>query len=246
VEKESATRQNGLRRLKGVALLLMVALGLLWITRPDNGHQRHQRPDPELRALRMFLRYPWMPPDAKERAEEAMAKYRNKTLDPEPVLIGATLGKPTGIDQVYLNLLVYDECEDLEGFVVKEECYDPNGAQFEFEERYPAFAHLLMTGVADIVSIPVHIRDVHERKDEERWAKYCDQPLPAHTEESMSGEKLPRGSSMSDTRWEATLPPVWISIPEPNRVIISLYLYDCAGYRSNRVTLLNLLSNTGN
>jgi hypothetical protein len=179
--------------------------------------------------------------DAKERVEEAMAKYCNKILDPEPILIVATLGKYTGIDRVYLHLLVFDECEDLAGFVVREERHGPSGAPFVFEERYPVLTHLQPPGVADVLSIPVHIRDEHQRKDEERWVDYCDMPLPAHAGESIRSEKVPRGSPVSGARWEDTLPPVWISIPEPNNMVVSLYVYDKGGYRSNQVRLLNRL-----
>jgi hypothetical protein len=219
----------------------MVALVLFWVTRHDEEQGRQQGRDPEVYALQMSLQYSWMPADAKKRAQEAMAKYRNDTLDPEPILIVATLGRSTGIDQVYLHLMVFDECEDLLGFVVREERHAPDGTQSVFEERYPVFTYSLMHRVADVLSIPVHIRDEHQRKDEERWTNYCDTLFPAHTEESMRSEKVPRGNPVPATHWEDTLPPVWISIPEPNNVVVSLYVYAKGGYRSNQVGLLNRL-----
>jgi hypothetical protein len=57
----------------------------------------------------------------------------------------------------------------------------------------------------------------------------------------MGSGKVQRASATSVTRWEDTLPPVWISIPEPNSVVVSLYVYDKAGYRSNEVRLLDRL-----
>jgi len=235
--------RSGLRGLKGIALLLaMVALVLFWDSTRHNEEQGTQQGwDPELHALQRLLQYPWMPADAKERAQEAMAKYRNAALDPEPVLITATLGKSAGIAQVYLHLVVFDECGDLLGFVVTEQRQDRNGTQSVVEERYPVFAHLLPTGVADVLSIPVGIRDGHQRKDEERWAKYCDMPLSAHGGESTRGDTGSRSGPMSATHWEETLPPVWVSLPEPNNVVVSLYVYDRGGYKSNQVRLLNRL-----
>jgi hypothetical protein len=234
--------RSSLRRLKGIALLLaMVALVLFWTKWYDEGQGRQQSRDPELRALQTFFQYPWMPVDAKERVEEAMAKYGNKILDPEPILIAATLAKYAGIDRAYLHLLVFDECEDLAGFVIGEEHHDPRGTPFLCEERYPVLTHLQPPGVADVLSIPVHIRDEHQRKDEERWANYCDKPSPTYAGESMGSGKVQRASAASATHWEDTLPPVWISIPDPNSVVVSLHVYDKAGYRSNEVRLLDRL-----
>jgi hypothetical protein len=239
-------RQSSSRRLMGVALVLaMAALVLFWITRPDEERESQPRRDPELYALEQFRHYRWMPVDAKERVEQAVAKYRNKILDPEPILIAATLGKYTGIDRVYLHLLVFDECGDVTGFVVREEHHDPSGTSFVFDECYPVFTYLQPPGVADVLSVPVHIRDKDQRKDEERWANYCDNPSPTHAGESMGSGEVQRASGASATRWEDTLPPVWISIPEPNSVVISLHVYDRAGYRSNEVRLLDRLGLTG-
>jgi hypothetical protein len=216
-------RGNDSRSLKGTILLLTTAVALFCITCRDKKQEKPPPQDRTLNALRIFIRYPWLPADAKERAENALTKYQNKTPAPEPVLIVATLGKVTGDDQVYLNFLAYDEDRDLEGFVVEEEHQDPNGRRFKFEERYPAFTHLRMTTAADIIGFPINLRGVRERMDEERWVRYRDEPVPA------------------GIHWEDTLPPVWISLPEPNRAAVSLFLYDSAGHKSNQVRLLSLL-----
>ena len=39
--------------------------------------------------------------------------------------------------------------------------------------------------------------------------------------------------------WVETLPEVWLSLPDPNKVEVDIYLYDKAGHKSNSVKLID-------
>ena len=212
--------------------------------------------DSDARLLSSLVDNPSLPPEAKERARLAMSRYESGRKDPEPILIAAALSRAVGSDQVHLGLTVFDAQQDLRGVVILEESHNPTGAPTALQEDYPFYHHFTLPGMVNFHLIPVSFRDSGQRKDEQRWADYLAKDFDASLKDAIdSGEIVvdppssPPSSPSWDTVWvakcqfwEKTLPRVWVSVPEPNRVDVSVYVYDKAGHKSRPAKLLNYLA----
>ena len=130
--------------------------------------------EPKLRDsnIRIFERWaslPWAA-DANENLTDAINTYKNKAMDPAPILVYAAVGKPIGFEEINIYLFVLDEDEDLLGFTVEEELRDPNGTTITLEENYPIFAHCPAVGVVNMYGFRISARSDKDRKDEKLWA----------------------------------------------------------------------------
>lgn len=150
-----------------------------------------------------------------------MANWQNGVLDPEPLLLFVQLVRAIGHNDVRMSLLIFDEDKDVLGFGVREEYLDADDVQAERLEEYPAFIHQAWQDVLNARSIPVHIRDGGQERDSGAWDVY------------VAG------------RGRQGLPPIWISVPDPNRVNVYVYVYDRQGHESQSVRVLNNLAKTG-
>ncbi len=138
-------------------------------------------------------------------------------------------------------LWVFDEDKDLSGFLVREESHGANGTTTVLEERYPAFVHLIPTWIAtayERYSVPIRIRDAHQRKDEGQWTDYLSINFGKLVKEKLPDKSLPDFWYNFWRLWEDTVPVAWVSLPEPNQVDVSFCVYDKAGHKSNTVKLL--------
>ncbi len=175
----------------------------------------------------------------RQRTQLAMSKWQDGVTDPKPFLIDVammTASVEDGEDGEYeermvLVLITYDEDADYIGCVVEEECVDSNGVTTTLEEKYPVYTHL-DRGVVRFSSFPVLLRDKNQRKPEEQWQKYVSTPLQQLRKEYMKRLKKTYWS------WRDTLPPLWVSIPEPNKVYVRLRVYDRAGHQSEQINLV--------
>jgi hypothetical protein len=161
-------------------------------------------------------------PDIEQRCVLCLSKWQNRTLDPEPILVTAPLVRTaTESGRWYLSLEAFDEDKDTVGVGIREEYTDVNGLKTGLTEEYAAFVHQMMSEVMRLLICPVQIRDADQRKDAQRWDQY------------VKGEGIHASRPLSAVRWRETLPPVWVSVPEPNRVDVYVYVYDQAGHKSN-------------
>ena len=162
----------------------------------------------------------------EQRVELAMSKWQNHTLDPEPILITAGINKPIGYEDMYIGMFTFDEDMDVLGLGIIEDYSDVNGLETTLTEEYPVFVYRMKPEVLDLRLFPVQIRDAGQRKNEKRWNEY------------IKGE----GIDVNDVRrlkhWRETLPPVWVSNPEPNKVNVFVYIYDQEGHKSVPIKLL--------
>lgn len=166
-------------------------------------------------------------PLAKERIASALSMQQNNIADSEPVLIVAGLvprGKENG--KAFLRMAIYDENEDVLGFTLHEEWNAADGRRESVSEEYPVFAHTQLSGTLCYPRVAVKLRNSEQLKDDERWRVYI--------EEGGSSEDLLQGAAH-----RSEIPPVYVSAPEPNEVVISLYVYDRAGHKSDPVRLVN-------
>jgi len=136
----------------------------------------------------------------------------------------ALLGTVT-VSGRYLLLGTFDEDRDIVGLGIREEYNDANGLKTLLTEEYPAFVHRMSSELLLSRPCPVKIRDGDQRKDAQCWDEY------------VNGEGIDVSRLQSKKHWIETLPPVWTSIPEPNRVDVYVYVYDKAGHKSDPLKL---------
>lgn len=150
----------------------------------------------------------------KSLAREALQKWANERVDPEPILVHLMLldAEPERGKPFSLGLGVSDEDNDMAGIGVREEHIDSNGQVMVIEEEYPVFGY---QSVGSLQMIRVKIREHGERKNHQVWQEYLD----------MEGW---RGDAMPD---------LWVSKPDPGKVEVKIWLYDHAGHKSELVPL---------
>jgi len=160
----------------------------------------------------------------EDRIEQALSKWRNKRPDSEPILFFAGIATPVE-PKPMLCFATFDEDRDLLGLVVEKKHTDANGATTRIVEEYPVFVHRPVTEVVEFFLLPVRIRDADQRKDIQQWQDY------------VGGHAVDLSRMRDVEYYRQTLPPVWISTPEPNSAAVHVYLYDRAGNRSEDIRL---------
>ncbi len=163
--------------------------------------------------------------DVKNNTQYAISKYNKKSIDPEPVLVFAHIEEDSENPKATLSLLSYDEDGDLSGILIKEKHIDSSGNEMIFEEEYPVFIFWKPPKGVFMFFIFNHIRKNGQIKSEEIWKRYID------------GLNVEKSTIRSVVDWERTLPEVFVSVPEPNKVEVEMYLYDRAGHKSKPVLL---------
>jgi hypothetical protein len=187
------------------------------------------------------------PVDAKERLRHVIDTYKNKKMDPVPELVYAALSKPVGSQEIIIILAVLDEDEDIFGFTVKEESQDTNGTLVTLEEDYPIFAHCPAVGVVNSYSFGISERSDKQSKNEKLWADHLAMDFDAHMKKQI-GPPPPDSSEHWFSKynqyadqvwqlWESSVPPIYISIPDSDKIHVKIHVYDKAGNVSNTVEL---------
>lgn len=195
------------------------------------------RRDPVLAALTGFDKYAKEKGDdvQEKHAELALSRWKNRRVDREPILLVAQLGKPIGMETVKLNLLTFDEDEDIVGLGIIEEYVDANGLKATLTEEYPALGPLMdpKDTALQLLYPTVQIRSAGQRKDIERWKEYVNaKPRNIHAKL----DEVPSGYRWPD------MPAIWISTPDPNHVDVYVYIYDQQGHKSDPLLVVNFVS----
>jgi hypothetical protein len=240
---------NKIGLLKGyIKGLLLFAIIFLLSTLPGCGKEssESENHDPVIWVLRDIIKKPELPVHVRNRAELAISHWQNDVVDCKPILVHAVLGKPQGVDKVILGLIIFDEDRDTVGFVIKEEYVDSNGVKTTLEEDYPAYVHCLPFAVVDAHWVAIQIRDKHQQKDEQLWSEYVNTDFEQLVNKHIRSDDFSIESFYPGKFWEDTLPAVWVSIPEPNKVGVWIYVYDKAANKSEAVKLLNFTKNKKN
>ena len=221
---------NVMKRLV-VKILLLVSIPIILVL---GCRRRKSHIDPVMHFLQEMINRS-DEPDIDQRLRLAISKWQNGVVDPEPILIRGIIGDTAirGEEIMFLTLITFDEDVDLVGFVIEEEHMDSNGNSTMLMEKYPVLTHISDLGVVMWKGIPVLVRDKSQRKPDDQWQKYVSTPLQQLEEEYMRRTKKIYWS------WRDTLPPVWVSVPEPNRVDVWIRVYDRAGHLSERVALVH-------
>jgi hypothetical protein len=178
--------------------------------------------------------------DLGRRCQVALSKLKNGVLDTEPILFKASVGLVEPNDEPALFVFTLDEDRDIRGLRIKEQYIDPNGTITTLEEDYPVFVNSLTSVISGHIRFPIQIRDKHQRKDRCLWLEYANRNLDALIRKYL--DKRPQDSGDTFTRgvlWkEKEMPPIYISVPDPNRVQVFISIYDRAGNESESIKLL--------
>ena len=222
------------RRLSFVLCVVKILLFVSFLILTTSGcDKRKACSDPVLDHLRWIVDRSGDRVNMRQRAQLAMSKWQDGVTDPEPFLIDVALQGADVEDggRMLLMLVIYDEDADYIGCVVEEEYVDSNGVTTTLVEKYPVYAHL-DRGEVRFSFVPVLLRDKNQRKPDEQWQKYVSTPLQQLQKEYMKRLKKTHWS------WRDSLPQVWVSIPEPNKVYVRLRAYDRAGHQSEQMNLV--------
>jgi len=168
----------------------------------------------------------------EQRVELALSKWQNGRLDSEPILLCAELAKPIGMETKDLAFYIFDEDKDIVGFGIVEEYVDANGLSTTLTEKYDTVGNgpYPPDEAVQAFVFQVQIRNAGQRKDVQQWNEY----LEAKSRDVEAGRELPPVGKAWHIR-----PPIWISIPEPNRVDVYVYVYDRQGHKSERIGVSN-------
>jgi len=164
-----------------------------------------------------------------KNVQRAISCWENRIIDPEPILVFAFLIRGGDLESspLYFNILTYYEGSDVVGIGIIEKYLVDGKIQDTLTEEYPVFNHRNLFKDAYGLAVPVKKRDDGQRKSEQQWQEYI---------QGKGINDLAR-VIQSAQNWKATLPDVWFSVPEPNKLEVEVYLYDIAGHKSQPVNL---------
>jgi len=151
--------------------------------------------------------------DVKARLEKARLQWQNGEIDPEPVIFYAMFISPRP-GPYALWVSIFDEDKDMVGLGIRQERIGQNGQRIVRQEQYPVYVHIapFFDELLRESVVPVRIRDAGQAMDAQQWANYM------RAEAAEAGEGVFSKTAYLSSHWEETLPPVWISFPDPNAV----------------------------
>jgi hypothetical protein len=161
----------------------------------------------------------------RERIELALSMRENNIMDSQPVLIVANAVYSAGYQKDMLYMMTYDEDRDIIGIGIREERGPADREKSIFVEEYPIFVHYPRGGPLQYRNVPIHFRHSGQRKNDQQWQDYVE------------GKGFDKDSITNRTRFWETLPPIYLSVPEPNNVDVFVYVYDHAGHKSDAFRL---------
>jgi hypothetical protein len=208
-------KQGVIDVLRTAALCLIIGSGC------GCGHHEDSARDPVALELEEHLNSP----TCGENARLALSLRKNGVIDPQPVLIAASVFYSRDRDRDVLMVLQYDEEKDIVGVGMREERQGTDRQKDVLVEEYPVFTYYSSTNVLQYRTMPIQIRRSDERKNEQQWQDFLEGKGPDQS-----------FANAAERFWKA-LPPVYVSIPEPNKVDVCVYVYDRGGYKSNLVRL---------
>lgn len=176
------------------------------------------------------------PQEKRVRAQTALSKLQNAVVDPEPLLISAVIGFPEP-NRPVLSVVCFDEDRDIRGLRIKEQYSNPNGMPITLEEDYPVFVNALKPFILECVTYPVQIRDKQQRKDKYLWLEHVNRNLDGLIREYVDKRQHDANGASPIEVTEAMQPSIYVSIPDSNRVYVSIAAYDRAGHESMSIAL---------
>lgn len=218
-----------------VGILLMSPLGGYVLVASEDGVSQPITANTELRVVQALAGDDSVPTGVRTRAQKAMAEWRDTD---QPLLVRAMLyNSPITTDgRPMLHVIALDRNFDLCGIRVREEHRTTDETTSKIEESYPIWARYVRAPGTTWVNSAryVDIRDNNQRKDPVRWERYLLDSIDWIIHKYFRGRRTPRGYGVD-------MPPIWISVPEPNKVRVWLSVYDRVGHESEYIEVENLL-----
>ncbi len=140
--------------------------------------------------------------------------------EPTPQLYFANLRSVKENADIYLTVIIGDIDNDILGIGIKVKYFGANGSKVVKEETYPVFIHKSFPDISTHF-FKVTIRNEDLVKDLDLWRQYVD-------------------GRLKDT------PPIILSIPEPDKVEVWLWVYDKAGNKSDLLKVDSLVATNWN
>ena len=100
-------------------------------------------------------------------------------------------------------------------------------------EEYPVLYGTRAPG-SWILGVPVQLRDRNQTKDENAWNEYTEQ----YREREEAWAECADEYNGNWGWWEKEMPPVWVSLPDPNTVDVNVYLIDRSKHKSKPMKLV--------
>lgn len=179
-----------------------------------------------------------VPPAVRGRARAATTRLRTRAArgfrTPEPILIRASLCRANYLG-VTLKIIAVDQDCDAVGLRIKEATLAPDGQIRSVTEDYPAYIRERGPVFDMDPLLMVTIRDGGQRKDSRAWEAFLIDSYDwlGRRRSGMANDQRTYGLSM---------PPVWISIPESDKIRVFVCLYDRQRHESDYVEVENHLS----
>ena len=193
-------------------------------------------------ALASLAKKTTLPSDIISRAKTALAKLENGILDTEPILLLAVISLVDPNNQPILDFIFFDENKDLRGLRIKESHINSSGSITTLKEDYPVFVNELDTFATSSAFFPIHFRDKNQCKDKQLWLEYVNRNLDELIRLNIDERKQDISNRrLKNVKFEKT-PPIYISIPDPNRVQVEISIYDREGNESESIELRTGLS----
>ena len=219
-------------------VVVVTATGLAGCRDTEEDRWREHESDLAMKLLESRLESEESGPGASERAKAARLKLQNRVLDEEPILIFVLLLLPDSNQPTLLSTCL-DEDEDLRGLRITEEHMDSNGTKVVLEEDYPVYVAWARTPILDTAAFSVDLRGDGQRKNERLWTEYMvgglddvvRKAVDVRPADYMALKRRP------DEATGKAVPPICVSIPEPNRVRVLVSAYDRAGNESESIEL---------
>ena len=175
-------------------------------------------------------------PRVRGRAQTALSQLKDRLRNVRPIIMTAGL---TAHDsgEALLCITCFDNDGDLHGLSIAEHYIDLNSETQTILERYSVFLPDTASPCFVAPMFTVEIRTKGERQDEQAWKEYMTlvDGLPRSSTEGGNAASTP--TSVGTASEAPPAPPIWVSIPEPNHVHVSVSIYDRAGHESDSIEL---------
>ena len=176
--------------------------------------------------IRRVVINPNMPSSAKDRANYVLSLYNNGIIDNKPVLIVCGISQIVGSEDPVIELIFYDENDDVVGFGIKEIIEDDT-TDDTMQNEYPVFYH-------NKFSSNIHIRNF----DVKLLTKENSKTLSDVKGEWDNFTKLNLDLS---TYEPVPIPTIYVGDLQKYGHEALAWIYDKAGNKSDPVRLINNL-----
>ncbi|MBN1363041.1 MAG: hypothetical protein JW993_20750 [Sedimentisphaerales bacterium] len=188
--------------------------------------------------LKKVVEHRVFPAAWQERAKVALCELNTREVSTKPMFVYAMISRADEPGEYLLTFMCFDEARDLRGLRIKERQENAGEAIGSITEDYPIFVDYLESWTLERRVIPVTIRQAGQRKDEGLWLEYENRCLRAVVERVLASKhKRSVTTTPRDRVSIRGMPPLCMSLPEPNHVTVQICAYDKTGRESTWINV---------